>query len=170
MNYNGSVCRVSLDGTDFRIFEPTPFSEKWFSQKFNGPGLRYEIGICIQTGWIVWVNGPYPPGDWPDLAIARDGIIEELDAGEMILADSGYMDNQYFAIPNGLNNLDQWMRSEARSRHEGVNSLFKVFGILRQRFRHKLTSHGRVFHAIANIVQAELQYEEPTFQVDYYDN
>ena len=38
-------CWISLDGTDFRIQEPTPFDPKWFSHKFKGPGLRYEIGV-----------------------------------------------------------------------------------------------------------------------------
>jgi len=32
-------CAVSVDGTDFRIQEPIPFDAKWFSHKFNGPGL-----------------------------------------------------------------------------------------------------------------------------------
>ena len=63
---------MSIDGTNFRIYEPSPFSPKWFSHKFHGPGLRYEVGIAIRTGWIVWINGPYPPGDWPDVRIARD--------------------------------------------------------------------------------------------------
>jgi len=46
-------CFVSLDGTDFSIYEPTPFDAKWYSHKLNGPGLRYEIGICLRTGDIV---------------------------------------------------------------------------------------------------------------------
>lgn len=33
---------------DFRIYVPKLFSPKWFSYKFNGPGLRYEEGISIQ--------------------------------------------------------------------------------------------------------------------------
>lgn len=33
----------SVDESDFRIFEPTPFSPKCHSHKFVGPGLRYEI-------------------------------------------------------------------------------------------------------------------------------
>ena len=41
---------ITVDGTDFKIKEPTPFSPTWYSQKHNGPGLRYEVGICIHTG------------------------------------------------------------------------------------------------------------------------
>ena len=60
---------MSIDGTDCRIQEPTPFDPLWYSHKFNGPGVRYEVGICIQTGWIVWVHGPFPAGDFPDIKI-----------------------------------------------------------------------------------------------------
>ena len=42
----------SLDGTDFRIREPSPFSTKWWSFKFNGPGLRYEIAIEAESSNI----------------------------------------------------------------------------------------------------------------------
>lgn len=49
----GQTAFVSLDGADFKIEEPTPFSPKWFSHKFKGPGLRYEVGLCIRTGYIV---------------------------------------------------------------------------------------------------------------------
>ena len=62
----GQRCKITVDGTDFRIQEPSPFDPKWYSHKFRGPGLRYEIGVCIKTGWIVWVNGPFPAGAWPD--------------------------------------------------------------------------------------------------------
>ena len=33
--YNGSSCKVSVDGTDFRIQEPSPFSKSWYSHKFR---------------------------------------------------------------------------------------------------------------------------------------
>ncbi len=62
-------CWISVDGTDFRIREPTPFSPKWFSYKFKGAGLRYEVGLLLETGDIVWVNGPFSCGKWIDLEI-----------------------------------------------------------------------------------------------------
>ena len=70
MSDTGAVCKVTLDGTDCPINEPVPFNPKYYSHKFKGPGLKYELGICIQTGWICWWNGPFPCGN-PDLAIAR---------------------------------------------------------------------------------------------------
>ena len=57
---DGLVAYASVDGTDCRIREPSPFNPKWYSHKFHGPGLRYEIGICIRTGHLVWVHGLFP--------------------------------------------------------------------------------------------------------------
>lgn len=49
-----AVCFVSLDGSDFSINEQTPFNPKWYSHKLNGPGVRYEVGLNIRTGNMVW--------------------------------------------------------------------------------------------------------------------
>ena len=146
---------MSIDGTDFKINEPTPFSSKWYSHKLKHAGLRYEVGVCLQTGWIVWTNGPYRPGQWPDLPISRDGLTDALDDDELFLADGTYRDGHGWAdTPTGLNNADQRMKAKARARHERVNGLLKNFHCLRDCFRHHRTKHGRVFMACANIVQA----------------
>ena len=39
---------MSVDGTDFLINEPKPFDNCWFSHKFRGPGLRYEVEVSIE--------------------------------------------------------------------------------------------------------------------------
>lgn len=167
---NGSICLITIDGTDFRIFEQSPFDKKWCSHKFNGPGVRYEVGICIQTGWIVWINGPYPCGEWTDLKIARDGVIYMLDPGEKFLADGIYSPlHGWSETPSGHNNLDQKMKADARARHETINGMFKQFGVLERCFRHRVSLHGKVFLAVANLVQATIQLEHTPFQVDYCD-
>ena len=85
---NGSICKVSVDGTDFKIYEPKPFSKKWFSHKFKGAGLCYEVAVAIQTGHIVWTNGPFPAGV-PDINIFRQDLKKELMNGEQVEADKG---------------------------------------------------------------------------------
>jgi hypothetical protein len=102
MNDIGNICKMSVDGTDFRIREPQPFNPKWYSKKFNGPGLRYEVGICIRTGWICWLNGPFPCGHWPDIWISRDYLVYLLDRDERLLSDGGYP-GQYHMQPNPAN-------------------------------------------------------------------
>ena len=72
--------------------EPIPFNAKWYSHKFKGPGLRYEVAVCIITRWIVWVNGPFPAREWPDRKIAQAGINLNLDDNECYVGDGGYYD------------------------------------------------------------------------------
>ena len=70
---------ISVDGTDCRICEPSPFSSKWYSHKFNGPGLRYEVAVSISTGHLVWAYGPFPCGSHPDISIFKLRLAEKLD-------------------------------------------------------------------------------------------
>ena len=145
---------MSLDATDFAINEPIPFNTKWYSYKYNGAGLRYEVGMNLQTGDLVWAIGPFPPGEWNDILIARYCVVHELLPGEMILADGGYNDGyNYFITPTGFNSPIDRMMSQARARHETVNRRFKTWGILSQKFRHDKNKHGLVFGAIVQLEQ-----------------
>ena len=164
----GQRCKIMVDGTDFRIQEPASLNLKWYSHKFRGPGLCYEIGVCIKTGWIVWVNGPFPAGAWLDREIARSGINRHLENNECYVGDGGYYHGgQWAKTPTGHNNTEQKMYALARARHEMVNSRFKCFGCLSNIYRHPLHRHGTMFHAIANITQLSIMDEQPLFQVDY---
>lgn len=55
----GTHCLISIDGMDCMVNEPWPFQKKWYSEKFNGPGVKYEVGISIAQGEIIWINGPF---------------------------------------------------------------------------------------------------------------
>ena len=48
----GQRCKITVDGTDLHIQEPAPFNLKLYSHKFKGPGLHYEIGVCIKWGGL----------------------------------------------------------------------------------------------------------------------
>ena len=172
MDDNGSRCKV--DRADFRIMEPKPFDEKWFSKKFKGPGVRHEVGVCIQTGWIVWTNGPFPCGAFPDLKIAKEeGLVDMFVGDERAVADNGYRGYpEWFDIPwKHLDDKHQKVRkSLVRARHECINRKFKQWGALKQVWRHDLAKHGTVFTAIANIEQLKLQQKEgATWHVDCFD-
>jgi hypothetical protein len=172
-----------VDGTDFRIMEPSPFDPKWLSEKFNGPGVKYEVALNIQNGWIVHTNGPYPCGQWHDLTVARDDLCYKL-AGpdiedEMALADGGYADGyEFFETPTGHNNADQRMKAQARARHETVNRRFKQWGVMGQRFRAAPEFHDDYFNAVANLTQFIIMNggfepednERQFFQVSYNDH
>ena len=66
---------LSLDGTHCPIEEPRPWSSKWSSHKLgNKAGLAYEVGLRISSPELVWVHGPFPPGEYNDLQIFRDKL------------------------------------------------------------------------------------------------
>jgi hypothetical protein len=169
VNNNQNRCKITLDGTDFPIREPSPFSPQWFSHKLNGPAARYEIGVSIQMGWIVWAYGPFPAGSFPDLKIARSRIVQFLGPREKVVADGGYRDGfQYFETPTGTRTIYEKMKSNARARHETVNSRIRRWRALTDIFRHDIVArHGPIFHAIINITQLQILFEEPLFQVEY---
>lgn len=161
-----------LTGTDFRIFEPTPFWPGWKSHKFNGPGLRYEVAVSIQCGHIVWVYGPFPAGAAVDIEIYRSKLKTMLDYGEMVEADGGYEGD--FTIRGKHDRIygpaETLAKKRVLSRHENINSKLKCWGSLRKTFRttgaNMMDRHRMVFNCVATIVQMELNYR-PMYHVNY---
>ena len=162
---------VTIDGTDFRILEPRPFSRSWFSHKFKGPGVRYEIGVSIATGWIVWVNGPYRCGTWPDEKIAQDGLHHILEDGERYIADGGYK-SRLALVPDDTTTQQECNYIQIyRTRHETINHWFKKFKVIGDRFNGEVEKHGIFTHAVVNIVQLGIMVEEinPFDVSNYFD-
>ena len=167
MGDTGQRCLVSIDGVDFRIPEPTPWSSIWWSHKFNGPGLRYEIGICIATGWIVAYNGPFECGSWSDLKIFRSRLKSLLGFGERVVADRGYRGDSRVCHPDSAKSdehADQM--NTARARHETINGRLKAWKSMKQIFRHSRDKHHLVFRAVLVIEQLKIMNGRPPFQVD----
>lgn len=160
---------MTVDGTDCPIQEPSPFNRKWFSYKIHGPALRYEVGVCIQTGDIVWVNGGYPAGSWSDLRIFRHRLKQFLLPNEMVEVDKGYRGDERCRIPQyRVSYSDQRAKSRARARHETINSRLKIFNVLTKEFRqHDLHDHQRCFYACAVLTQLAFYNNERPWQVNY---
>lgn len=150
MASTGATCFVSLDGTDFSINEPGSMDPIWYSHKFKCAGVRYEIGLCIKTGKIVWANGAYPCGSWPDIKIARDSYLYRIDASEYTLADKGYSGDINFITPNDTNGK---RHKQIMARHETVNKRMKQFNVLKKKFHHDVVKHPRCFYSILNITE-----------------
>jgi hypothetical protein len=130
--------------------------------------MRYELAIGIHTGWIVWVNGPFPAGEFSDLNIARRCLVHFLHENEFYIADGGYRDgNQWSVTPSGRHSYKDRQMAVVRSRHETINARLKEWNILAVMFRHPLEKHSMVFRAVANITQLGLQTDRPSFQVHY---
>jgi hypothetical protein len=107
---------VSVGGTDYAIREPQPFHKKWFSHKMNGPGVRYKIATCFQTGVLVRTKGPYPCGSWPDLRIARHALVDAFDPGEYYIVDGGYRDRGHWSVtPTGRHKFSERQQAVVRA-------------------------------------------------------
>jgi len=166
-----------VDGTDFAVPQPRGQKRRWYSKKLNRSGVRYEVGICLLTGDIVWIQGPYPCGDWPDIKIFRQAMIHNLEKNERVEADDGYVGEhpRRCKIPSGFSLTDprkEKLQKRVRSRQETVNARFKFWGCLRQRFRHAIkdvSKHSMCFRAVAVITQLEIEHGEPLFKVQYRD-
>lgn len=165
-------CKVSVDGTDFRIREPSEWSTKWYTPKFNGPGLRYEVAVCINTGHIVWCHGPFACGLNPDIRIFRLGLKHALDDGERVECDNGYRGEPLaISLKEEFRN-EEHRRSKdlARARHECINRFFKRFEVLHEIFRNDINHHSKCFWAVAVIVQLSIALDEKQiWQVDYIE-
>lgn len=149
---------VSLDGVDFLIREPQPFNKKWFSHKFNAAGVRYEIGLSIGSGDIVWASGGLPCGEWNDIKVAKN-LYVHYACKELTLADKGYKCKKFFKQPSNA------MEKRILAKHETVNGRLKQFEILNCRFRHPLKKHPKVFHACINLVQISIDCGEKLFEL-----
>lgn len=167
-------CLVSVDGTDCEIQRQAACPEAFHSHKHLGPGLRYELAICILTGDIVWVIGPFPCGDWPDVSIFRFALKQLLEEHERVEADDGYVgeDPANVKVPGSVvHNHDEKqlaVRSHVRLRHETANKRLKQFKCLKVVFRHDLDFHGDCFKACAVLTQLAIENGHPLFDVGEY--
>ena len=169
----GNDCLVSCDGTDFRISQ---HGSDYASHKFaKKSGLRYEVCLCILTGDIVWIHGPFPCGKWPDINIFQNSLVSFLGQFERVEADDGYIGEAPLRVkcPKSFANPKEteFMQQRVRNRQETVNKRFKDWGILRQLFWHDehLAQHGDVFRAIANLTQISINNGEKLFSTGYRD-
>lgn len=158
----GQLAFVTLDGVDFKIFESKPFNRKFFSHKFKASALRYEIGLALVTGHIVWAYGGYPAGEYPDLKLSRELYVHQVMPGELTFADKGYRDAKFFITPDSTNNAGH---KYIMSRHETVNKRFRQFRVLGNTFRHDIDKHTSCFHAVANITALVIKMEDPLFSL-----
>jgi hypothetical protein len=164
----GNDCLVSVDGTDCpvpqqRSLAPKPF----FSHKFRGHGLRYEITICIIAGDIVSIVGPFPCGNWLDIEIFCYFLKGMLDRFERVEADDGYVgeDPESIKVPGGVVERQLYIRGHVRRRHETVNKRIKQFKCRVTVFRHDLSFHGPCFWACAMLTQLAINHVNP-FSID----
>ena len=167
---------MSIDGTDFRIPQKGAAAKgnSFASFKFNGKSaLRYEIGLDILEGNLIWIQGPYPAGSWTDISIFRHCLMKQLDPYERVVADKGYVGEapRFVKCPNSktLRKDHKRMTRQVSAWHETINARFKYWGILRQVYRHDIDDHGDVVVALGVIIQLTIEHGEPLYNVEYDD-
>ena len=84
----GEDCLVTVDGKDFKTEKQGNVKIFW-GHKFKNSGLHYKFAFCIKSGWLVWIHGPFPCGNWPDLNIFCHSLKIMLDENEWVEADDG---------------------------------------------------------------------------------
>ena len=147
---------MTIDGVDCPIREPVPFSKIWYSKKFNGAGLRYEVGVCIQTGDICWINGPFKPGRWNDLSIFRRDLRQRLIPGERVETDAGYQGEPACRNKHEIMNpADLRAKDNARAREENIHADIKIFDCLERAgpWRHDRHLHKFAFSSACVLTQ-----------------
>ena len=169
-------CFMSSDCTDCPVFEPWPFSKKMFSKKFNGPGVKYDVGVCIKTGHIVWVDGPFVASH-SESTLFKHGLGKHIFDGEKVEVDSGPKGDDRLVQPHvGKDSKERKQKSVVRGRQEGVNGRMKVYSVLTTHFHHMkdgrermMKAHGLCFNAVAVITQLKIASGEAIFkdEVEY---
>lgn len=121
--------------------------------------LRYELRLDILRGNLIWIEGPYTAGKYPD--IKSSGTVKKMDLNEHVVSDKVYVRQalEYVKCPNiatlRADNLEMIWRVSMR--HETINFRLKEWGILAQVYCHYIENHGYVFQAVAIITQLAVE-------------
>ena len=176
-NDRGDDCLVSVDGIDCEfqqilIDHPTKPGKKivnkaLYSHKFHGPALRYEVAVSLLSSDIVWINGPFCPGDWNDLEIFRLNLKNQLEVGERIEADDGYVGEApvFVVCPASCTVQEESLSLMKRveGRHEAMNRHVKNWKCLKGNFEvkgsplEKMEKHSALFRSCAIVKQVAMQ-------------
>ena len=125
---------MSVDGTDFCIPQQGKAvkGNSLGSHKYAGKSaLRYELGVDILAGRLVWIQGPYPASKWPDIKIFNAVLSHFLEPGESVEADNGYQGHadKIKCPQNNANPPDNLeMKGRVRASHETLNGRLKNWG------------------------------------------
>ena len=164
----GNDCLLSVDGT-YCPFQST--DPRLYSYKFKDTGLRYEVGLGIKSGFICWIQGPLPPGEYADVTIFRMALKSALDDNERVEADAGYVAEHPGKVkaPSPLYDKKYTkMKEDVGKRHETVNMRIKTHNCLTEAFRHSVQQHAACFRVAAILTQIAIEQGEPLFDVNYH--
>lgn len=176
------VDTVHIRSQEFRC-EP---SSKWFSHKFNGPGVSFEVVNDPIEGKFRWTNGP-KPASTHDMTFLRGGkkgkkkhwdksslyfVIRSLKNIKLV-GDSAY-DGQADVVTttkDAHNPETKKLFARMKSMQETCFKRLKDFKVLRESFRHgkgtddKLEKIKISFEATAVLLQYDFENGHSLFEV-----
>ena len=154
---------LALDGTTCPIQCPSRFLQRpFYSGKDHRHCIKYEIGVDIEDGSLVWISGPVP-GAVHDMKLARlFGILDSIMDDEYILADKGYIGEWQIVTPikeaeTLLEQIFSHLLSSVRWIVENVLARIKSFKCLSTRWRHSIDLHFIVFFVVSEIVNLDMK-------------
>lgn len=163
---------LSIDGVHVFTCEPDDpeyrKNPKYYSHKFEKPGLSYEIALSLSESKVIWVNGPFPAGT-NDLTIFREELVYRIPIGIKAIVDRGYRSSELEYVLTSYNGLDDDdvndFKKRALSRHESFNKRIKNFEILTKQFRHSQEKNKAAFEAVCVTVQYQMEKGWPLFEI-----
>ena len=180
------VDTVHIRSQEFRC-DP---SSKWYSHKFNGPGVAFEVVNDPIDGHFRWINGPKESSQH-DLTILRGGTKgkkKKWDKSSLyfqmtalqeeynlkLVGDSAYegQADVVTTTKDAHKPATKKLFARMKSMQETCFKRLKDFKVLRESFRHgkkgtadKLEAIQRSFEATAVLLQYDFEDGHPLFEV-----
>jgi hypothetical protein len=189
----GNDCLAVVDCVDCnfqQILIPNPdkpgkkmMNKALNSFKMKKPGLRYEIASSLKSSDIVWISGPFLPGDFNDLSVFRAGLLYMLEDDERIEADCIYVAEAPHKVkcPSSaecIGSQEEYnMRARAQGRCEQLNKHVKNWRCVSHPFvakgspEVKIDKHKKMTFAVTVLKQIamEMGFNELWELGDAYD-
>lgn len=131
------TCFCSVDKTDCKIHNPTPFNSKWFLHKFCGPRVKCKVGISINTRNVVWVHGPFACETWPDINIFKQKLAAVILDDKEVVTDGAYQHVKCIT-PDNVGVSQKSLHPRILARHKSCNAQLKYFNVVSHTFRHNV--------------------------------
>jgi len=169
-----TIFLASVDGVQCRFHEMKHLhlskDPGLFAHKFNGPGLGYELALSLFEDKLVWLKGPYRPGEFNDRSMFESELRGKIPAGKKVVADGGYRKKGGDPKVSTTNAHDsrelRKFKARAKSRQENFHSRIKRFEAVNCGvFNHGIDEHQICFEAICVICQYEMDLGFPMFTV-----
>lgn len=122
---------------------------KWYSSSSNEAGSIKKLAICVESGQVVQVIGPFPCRTLDDISIGNICLVHDIYPCGMIIPDRDYSTSKWIASNNWSLHV-QNLRHRVHKGHESYNGWLKQFRHLGMPFKHFISKYSGVCFADLN--------------------